>query len=29
LPFGHLTCTGPVDGDATRQVQEELLARLR
>jgi hypothetical protein len=29
LPFGHLTCTGPVDCDATRQVQEELLNRLR
>ena len=29
LPFGHLTCTGPVDCDATRQVQEELLSRLR
>lgn len=29
LPFGHLNCTGPIDCDATRQVQQELIARLR
>jgi hypothetical protein len=29
LPFGHLNCTGPIECDATRQVQQELIARLR
>ena len=29
LPFGHLNCTGPNDCDAAKQVQTELLARLR
>lgn len=29
LPFGHLSCTGEPDNDVVRQVQQELLARLR
>jgi pimeloyl-ACP methyl ester carboxylesterase len=29
LPFGHLNCTGPVESEATKQVQAELLSRLR
>jgi len=29
LPFGHLSCTGKADSDAVRQVQRELLARLK
>jgi pimeloyl-ACP methyl ester carboxylesterase len=29
LPFGHLNCTGDPDCEAVRQVQQELMARLR
>lgn len=29
LPFGHLMCTGEPDNEVVRQVQQELLARLR
>ena len=29
LPFGHLSCTGKAESDTIRQVQSELLARLK
>jgi pimeloyl-ACP methyl ester carboxylesterase len=29
LPFGHLSCTGAPESDVVRQVQDELLRRLR